>query len=103
MISLTLDNKVKINVMYRIDNGDNIPLVVNTDWGNFLHDVKAIVIEHIHNELRKLKDDKQRLILLEYLKTATTLKYNNIDEYTLIDVSNDLGFKIGTNYIDVFN
>lgn len=103
MISLTLDNKVKINVMYKMDNGDNIPLVVDTDWGNFLHDVKVIVIEHINNELSGLYDDKERMALMEYLRMATRLKYNNIDDVTLIDVSNALGFKISTNYIDVFN
>lgn len=103
MINLTLDNKVKINIMYKIDNGDNIPLVVNTDWGNFLHHVKTIVIEHIHNELSGLYDDKERMLLMEYLRMATKLKYNNIDDVALMSVSNELGFKMSINYIDVFN
>ncbi|QSJ04112.1 hypothetical protein vBSscSF1_41 [Staphylococcus phage vB-SscS-F1] len=103
MINLTMDNKVKINVMYKIDNGDNIPLVVDTDWRNFLHDVKVIVIEHINNELSVIYDDKERMVLMEYLRMATRLKYNNIDDVALVDVSHALGFKISINYIDVFN
>lgn len=104
MVNLTLDNKVRIHVMYKTDNnGDNIPLVVSTDWGTFIHDMKHVIIKDIHERMTGLYDDKKHRVLMECLTMSTRLKYNNIDDVALMSVSNELGFKMSINYIDVFN